>query len=81
VRGRVVRADGGGGRTGGIGLGHTRTVEETVLARLLDTPALRPFPRHRSPGGTSEPDAASYGRVARRRAVQGGGTGSLRLLV
>ena len=32
---RVVRADGGGGGTGGIGLGHTRTVEETALARLL----------------------------------------------
>src|SRR6266568_6186888 len=48
VRGRVARADGGGGGTGGIGLGHTRTVEETVLARLLDTPALQHFLR-RSP--------------------------------
>jgi len=33
VRGHVVRAEGGG-------LGHTRTVEETVLVRLPDTPDL-----------------------------------------
>ena len=41
VRGRVVRADGGWGGAGGIGLGHIRDVEETVPARLLDTPDLR----------------------------------------
>jgi hypothetical protein len=41
VRRRVVRAGGGGAGTGGIGLGHTRTVEDTVLARLLDTPDLQ----------------------------------------
>jgi hypothetical protein len=34
MRGRVMRADGGGGGTGGLGLGHTRTVRETVPARL-----------------------------------------------
>jgi len=44
VRGRIVQADGGGAGTGGIGLpGHRRTVRETVLARLLDTPALQTF--------------------------------------
>jgi hypothetical protein len=31
MRGRIVRADGGG-------LGHTRTVKETALVRLPDTP-------------------------------------------
>ena len=41
VRGRLVRADGGGGEAGGIGLGHIRDVEETVPARLLDTPDLQ----------------------------------------
>jgi hypothetical protein len=40
--GRIVRADGGG-------LGHTRTVEETVLVRLPDTPDLQRLLR-RSPG-------------------------------
>ena len=34
MRGRVVRADRGG-------LGHTRTVEETVPAGLIDTPGLQ----------------------------------------
>jgi hypothetical protein len=34
MRGRIVRADGGG-------LGHTRTVEETVLVQLPDTPDLQ----------------------------------------
>jgi hypothetical protein len=44
MRGRVVRADGGG-------LRHTRTVEETsVLVRLPDTPDLQRLSR-RSPGG------------------------------
>jgi hypothetical protein len=43
MRGRVMRADRGG-------LGHTRTVEETVLVQLPDTPNLQRLLR-RSPGG------------------------------
>ena len=41
VRGHVVRANGGGPGTGGIGPGHTRTVEETVVS---------PTPGRREPG-------------------------------
>ncbi len=65
VRGHVVRADGGGGGTGGIGLGHTRTVEETVLARLLDTPDLQRLLR-RSPGSAYPVRGSAGDRVANR---------------
>ena len=37
--GRVVRTDSGSGGTGGIGLGHTRTVEETSVRRVLSSGA------------------------------------------
>jgi hypothetical protein len=66
----VLRADGDGARTGGIGYRcHPRnpphrlpclmvtsgTVEETVLVRLLDTPDLRHlYDDHRAPPGRSE---------------------------
>ena len=52
MRERVVRADGGG-------LGHTRTVKESVLVRLPDTPDLRHLLR-RSPGGVA-PDLRPAG--------------------
>ena len=48
MRGRVVRADGGG-------LGHTRTVEETVLVRLPDTPDLQRLLRRSLGGGRPGP--------------------------
>ena len=57
MRGRIVRADGGG-------LGHTRTVEETVLVRLPDTPDLQRLLR-RSPGGAC-PVRGSFGDACRQ---------------
>ena len=51
---RVVRAEGGGGGTGGIGLGHTRHCRDTVVVRLLDTPL------RRSPGGTCPVRGAAW---------------------
>jgi hypothetical protein len=58
MRGRVMRADGGG-------LGHTRTVEETVLVRLPDTPDLQRLLR-RSPGGACPVRGSAGDRVANR---------------
>ena len=59
MRGRVVRADGGG-------LGHTRTVEETtVLVRLPDTPDLQRLLR-RSPGGSCPVRGSAGDHVASR---------------
>ncbi len=58
IRGRVMRADGGG-------LGHTRTVEETVLVRLPDTPDLQRLLR-RSPGGAYLVRGSAGDRVANR---------------
>ena len=40
ARRRVVRADGGGGGTGGSRLGHNPDCKRTVLARLPDTPGM-----------------------------------------
>jgi hypothetical protein len=40
ARRRVVRADDGGGGTGGSRLGHNPDCKRTVLARLLDTPGM-----------------------------------------
>jgi hypothetical protein len=51
MRGRVVRADGGG-------LGHTRTVEERVLVRLPDTPSLQRLLQRSSGGAASGPEPA-----------------------
>ena len=59
MRGRIVRADGGG-------LGHTRTVEETtVLVRLPDTPDLQRVLR-RSPGGAGPVQGSFRDPVANR---------------
>jgi hypothetical protein len=52
MQGRITRADGGG-------LGHTRTVGETVLVRLPDTPDLQRLLRQ-SPGGAC-PIRGSFG--------------------
>jgi hypothetical protein len=55
VRGHVLRADAGGGGAGGVWLGHTRDVEETAPAGLIDMPALqhllRQLPRGVRPVG------------------------------
>ncbi len=58
MRGRIVRADGGG-------LGHTRTVEETVLVRLPAAPDLQRLLR-RSPGGACPVRGSAGDRVANR---------------
>ena len=60
MRGRIVRADGGG-------LGHTRTVEEAALVRLLDTPDLQRLLR-RSPGGPA-PVRGSLGDPVANRSI------------
>jgi len=60
MRGLVVRAD-------GDGLGHTRTVEETALVRLPDTPDLQHLLR-RSPGGVC-PLQGSFGDPVANRSL------------
>jgi hypothetical protein len=70
MRGRVVRADLGG-------LGHTRTVEETVLVRLPDTPDLqRLYGDHRAAPARAEAPSAILSPTVRfttRRARVGPG--------